>query len=301
MKERKTYLSVLVAAMALMCSCEDFRDSHMVEDTIYLRSESADLIQDYSVFDALFRIGVIKAGKGRTPATVELGIAPADTVLVYNQRHNTDYIPLSRSLYNSEAIDGNVISFSAAESRVKVDVEWDPQAMVNKMLSEKDNFVIPVYIKNASLKVSDSKYLLLIHPVLSSVTVSAPDYSVSCQAGGRTTCKVGVKIDNAISGHDVKIKLNYTPKVVLANGINYVEAPAGSIKLVKEEVIIPAGAQEISVAVDLDMAGIADSISHIAGEISIVEAEVVIENGKNIDFIPVLNDKMILRVIKTRL
>ena len=95
---------LLIAATALVCitACHDYRDDFMVEDTVYLRSATDALVQDYSVYDALFRFGVIKSGKGRSGDNVTIGIAPTDSVLIYNERHSTNFVPLSKTLYNSE-------------------------------------------------------------------------------------------------------------------------------------------------------------------------------------------------------
>ena len=283
---------------ALLAACEDFRNDQMVDDTVYLRSENESLVQEYSVFDEIFRFGVIKAGRGLSAATVELGIAPADSVLAYNERHKTDFVPLSKSLYNADQIDGKVITIEAKAANARIEVRWNPAAMVAKMSSEPDNFVIPVYIRNSNLAVNPGKAMLLIRPVLSSVTVRETDNYMQCQTGSTATGKVGLRLDNPIPGHDVRVKLAFRPKAVTVNGIPYQAAPEGSIKLVREYATIKAGDMETDVEVALDLRPVDAGVSHISGEIVIEGAEVVIENGTNIDYIPVVTDRMVVRVIR---
>ncbi len=295
---------LIISALALVCiaACHDYRDEYMVEDTVYLRSATDALVQDYSVYDALFRFGVIKSGKGRTGDQVTIGIAPTDSVVKYNERHSTNYLPLSKTLYNSEDIDNKVLTFDPADARIKVDVKWDPKAMVDKMTTEIDNFVIPVYIKKASLAISKTKYMVLIHPVLSKIGVKQDDYSFGCKT--TSTGKVGVTLDNPIPGHDVKVKLTYTPSATTAKDasgkdVSYVAAPEGAIKLLSDEVTIKAGLNEVDVELDIDMTKVPDGTDHIAGKVKI-ESVTVVTDGGGLDFMPVTSREMVVRVTRTK-
>ena len=293
------YILTAALALAAFTACHDFRDDYMVDDTVYLRSATDALVQDYSVYDALSRFGVIKSGKGRTGDQVTIGIAPTDSVVKYNERHSTNYLPLSKTLYNAEEIDGKVLAFDPADARVKVDVKWDPAAMVAKMTSEVDDFVIPIYIKDASVAISKTKYLLLIHPVLSTIGVREVDNAMNCKAGSTSTGKIGVVLDTPIPTHDVKVKLSYTPSSATVNGLNYVAAPEGAIKLPVDEVIIKAGLSEVDIDVDLDMTKVPDGTDRVAGKVKIESVTVVTADG-GLDFMPVRSSEMTVRVTKKK-
>lgn len=293
------YILSIVLAGACLSACHDFRNDYMVNDTVYMRSETDALIQDFSVYDAQFRIGVIKAGKGLSPSTVEIGIAPTDSVLAYNERHSTGYLPLPKSLYNADEIDGTVLNFTAGEARQKVDVKWDPRAMVTKMTTETDAFVIPVFIRKADLAVSTTKYMVLVRPVLSTLSVRALDNPMTCKEESVATAKVGVKLDHAIPNHNVIVKFHFDPAATTVNGIDYVAAPAGSVTLPSGEATIKAGDIETDIEVAMDMNKVGLDVSHIAGIIKIDAVEVVTENG-NLDFMPVTEDEMVVRVTKTK-
>lgn len=299
MKKIFRYILLSVLGVTVLSACHDFRDDYMVEDTVYLRSGADDLIQDYTVYDDMVRIGVIKAGKGRSTSTVELGIASNDMLFEYNEAHSTEYVALSKSRYNADEIEGKVVTFGLDESRVKVDIKWDPFDMVSLMTTEKDNFVIPIYIKKSNLKINESRDLVLVHPVLSTLSVRETDNPMTCKDGGTFTGKVGVKLDYAIPGHDVKVKLSFTPKAATVNGINYVPAPAGSVTLVSDEAVIKAGDFETDIEVDLDMSGVASDMKTMSGVVKIESAEVVVEGGKNLEFIPITQNEMTVRVTKT--
>ncbi|MBR1872846.1 MAG: DUF1735 domain-containing protein [Bacteroidales bacterium] len=302
MKNNFRYIFLAALAGLTLAGCHDFKDDYMVPDTVYLRSASDLTIQDYSVYDATSLIGVIKAGKGRTAALVTLGVAPTDTVLAYNERNSTNYLPLSKSLYNADELDGMVLGFSASEARKQVPVKWDPKGMVDKMMAETDDYVIPVYIKESSLDISDSKYLLLIHPVLSTLDVRSADNGMTCKSGATFVSReAGLKLDRALSRHDVKVKLSFAPKAVTVNGIDYEAAPVGSIELAKDEVTIKAGDQEVDIELNLSMASsiVPTATTYISGEIKIESVTIVVDGGDDIDFMPVLTDKMVVRVRKT--
>ena len=297
---KKIYILLGILALAALSACHDFRDDKMVADSVYLRSADDNLLQDYTIYDGTIRFGVIKAGKGLSTGRVEIGIATNDQLFQYNEDHETEFVALAKSHYNADEIDGKVLEFSQDEARLKVDVKWDPQDMVNLMTSETDNFVIPVCIRSSNLAISETKNLLLIHPVLTTLTVRDEDNSMTCKEESTFTAKVGVKLDNAIPGHDVKVKLSFNPAAMTVNGISYAAAPAGSITLVSDEVVINAGDIEADIEVDLDMSGVASGVNYIAGEIVIESASVVIDGGTDIDFIPVKTSKMTVRVTKTK-
>lgn len=293
------YIIIAALALASLSACHDFRDDYMVSDTVYLRSATDALVQDFSVYDALFRFGVIKSGKGRAGDQVIIGIAPTDSVVKYNERHSTNYLPLSKTLYNAEEIDNKVLTFDPSDARVKVDVKWDPAGMVAKMTSEVDNFVIPVYIKGSNLDISKTKYMLLIHPVLSTIGVREADNPMTCKVGSTFTGKIGVVLDNPISSHDVKVKLSYTPSATTVNGLNYVAAPEGAIKLVSDEVTIKAGLNEVDIEVDLDMSKVPDGTDRVAGKVKIESVTVVTADG-GLGIMPVRSREMVVRVTKTK-
>lgn len=293
---------IIIAALALVSfsACHDFRDDFMVEDTVYLRSATDALVQDYSVYDALFRFGLIKSGKGRSADNVTIGIAPTDSVLKYNERHGTNYLPLSKSLYNAEEIDNKVLTFSQDDARIKVDVKWDPQMMVDKMTTETDDFVIPVYIKKASLAISKTKYMVLIHPVLSTIGVREDAVFMTCQEGSTSTELVGVVLDHSIPNHDVRVKLSFIPEAITVGEYSYVAAPEGSIKLVNDEVTIKAGLTEVDIEVDLDMSKVSYGVDRVAGKIKIESVTVVTGEDGGLGIMPVTSREISVRVAKTK-
>ena len=299
MKQIFRYILFVLAGAFILASCHDYKDDNMVEDTVYLRSSDDGLVQEVSVYDQVVRFGVIKSGKGRSACTVQLGIDSGDKLFDYNEEHETGFVSLARKWYNADELEDKQVTFSPEDARVKVDVKWDPFDMVGLMLTETDDFVIPVYIKSSSITVNEKKSLLLIRPVLSTLSVRAADNAMTCKEESTFTAKVGVKLDHAIPGHDVRVNLSFSPKAMTVNGISYEAAPSGSINLVSSEVIIKAGDFESDVEVDLDMTGVPGSVKYVSGVIRIDSAAVVIEDGEDINFIPVVQDEMAVRVTKT--
>lgn len=305
----KKALYILGAFALCLTACQDYRDDYMVEDSVYLRSADETLVAEYSVYDAVNRIGVIKAGKGFSSCTVELGV---DNSLVgdYNYEHGTDYVPLPKSLYNASEIDGKKFIIGANEARVMVEVKWDPAEMVAEMSSTPDKYVIPVYIKSASIDVQEAKSLVLVRPILSTLAVRDLNNPVTCKENNTATVKLGLILSSAIQTKDVTVKLAFTPKAMTVGGNSYEAAPAGAVALRKESVVIPSGVSELDFQVDLDMNGIPNGNDLFSGEIAITGVEV--RKTSNLDkaradesadevltIMPVTSDKMNVLVTRT--
>lgn len=267
---KKTIFSICALALCLT-ACEDYRDKYIVDDSVYLRSADETLVVEYSVYDAVNRIGVIKAGKGFESCSVELGI---DNSLVgdYNYENGTDFVPLPKSLYNASELDGKKFTIAANEARVMVEVKWDPAEMVSEMSSTPDNYVIPVYIKDASVGIQDAKRLLLVRPIMATLAPRALSNPVTCKESSTATVKLGLVLSAPIDTKDVTVKMAFTPRAFSAGGKDYAAAPAGSVTLRKESVVIPAGVSEIDFQVDLDMNGVTDD--YLGGDITITGVEI---------------------------
>ena len=83
------------------------------------------------------------------------------------------------------------------------------------------------------------------------------------------------------------------------NGLNYVAAPEGAIKLPADEVIIKAGLSEVDIDVDLDMTKVPDGTDRVAGKVKIESVTVVTADG-GLDFMPVRSSEMTVRVTKKK-
>ena len=301
---------IILLGFAALClaACEDYRDDYMVPDSVYLRSADATLVMEYSVYDAVNRIGVIKAGSGSAACSVTLAI---DNSLVgdYNYDNGTDYVPLPKALYNAAEIDGKVVKFGKDDARALVDIKWDPAEMVAEMSSTPDKYVIPIYIKDASIDIQDAKRLLLVRPIMATLAPRAASNPVTCKEESTATVKLGLVLSNPIDTKDVTVHLAFTPRAFSAGGKEYAAAPAGSIRLRKDSAVIPAGVSEIDFQVDLDMHGV--TVDHIGGDITITGVEV--RKTSNLDkaradesadevltFLPVTNPSMAVLATRTK-
>lgn len=304
---KKTIFTLAFAALCL-ASCHDYRDDYMVADSVYLRSADETLVAEYTVYDRINRIGVIKAGKGLTSCSVELEV---DNSLVgdYNYDHGTSYVPLPRSLYNVDEINGKKITFGKDDARVMVDVVWDPAAMVAEYSTSSDDYVIPIRIKDASIDIQEAKRLLLVRPVMATLAPRAARNPVTCKEDSRAAVKLGLVLSSAISVKDVDVTLAFTPKALTYGGKDYVAAPDGSVTLRKSVVTISAGVSEMDFVVDLDMAGVTSD--YLGGTISITGVQVRKSSDPDkarpddsdtevFDFLPVTSSSMDILVTRTK-
>ena len=305
----KKTIFILGASALCITACHDYRNDYMVEDSVYLRSADATLVEEYSVYDAVNRIGVVKAGRGFSSCTVTLGI---DNSLVgdYNYDNHTDYVPLPKSLYNASDLDGKTVTIGKDDVRAMVEIKWDPAAMVSEMSSTTDKYVIPVCIKSASIDIQEAKSLLLVRPILSTLAPRADNNPVTCRENNTATVKLGLILSAPVDTKDVTVHLAFTPKALTVGGKDYAAAPAGSVTLRKESVVIPAGVSELDFQVDLDMNGIEAGNDLFSGEIAITGVEVRKtsnadkaradeSSGEVLTFMPVTKDKMNILVTRT--
>ncbi|MBP5488290.1 MAG: DUF1735 domain-containing protein [Bacteroidales bacterium] len=263
---------ILLGFLALFATaCEDYRDNNLPQDSVYLRSPDDKLIAEYSVYDAVNRIGVIKAGKGMEACTVELAI---DNSLVgdYNYEHGTDYVPLPKSLYNADEINGRKVTIAAKDVRALVEIKWDPAEMVAEISSTPDKYVIPLWIKSSTVDIQEAKRLVLVRPIMATLEPRAASNPVTCKEESTAAVKLGLVLSAPIDTKDVTVSLLFMPKAFTSGGKDYVAAPAGSVTLRKQKVVIPAGVSEIDFLVDLDMTGVTDD--YLGGIITITKVEV---------------------------
>ena len=301
---------ILLLGFAALClsACHDYREDYLVPDSVYLRSADETLVMEYSVYDAVNRIGVIKAGKGFDACSVTLAI---DNSLVgdYNYDNGTDYVPLPKALYNAAEIDGKVVKFGKDDARVQVDIKWDPAEMVAEMSGTPDKYVIPIYIKDASIDIQDAKRLLLVRPIMATLAPRAASNPVTCKEGSTATVKLGLVLSSPIDTKDVTVKLAFSPRAFSAGGKDYAAAPEGSVKLRKDSAVIPAGVSEIDFQVDLDMTGV--TVDYVGGDITITGVEVrktsnpdkarVDESADEVlTILPVTNPTMAVLVTRTK-
>ncbi len=277
---RKTII-LTAAAVAALTACHDYRNDFMVEDSVYLRSADESLVEEFTVYDATNRIGVIKAGRGSEDCTVELGV-DNDLVGDYNYERGTDFVPLPKAFYNRDEIEGKKVTIGKDDVRAKVDITWDSRELVLEMNATPDKYVIPVYIKSASIDIQEEKRLVLVRPILSTASVRDVNNPVTCRENSMATVKVGVTLSSAIKTKDVTLNLSFAPaELTDSKGNVFTSAPSGSIKLVKESVTIPAGDVEADVEVELDMAGVPDGTDRIGGTVTITGCEV--KKTSNVD------------------
>ncbi|MBO4605107.1 MAG: DUF1735 domain-containing protein [Bacteroidales bacterium] len=268
---KKAMILMGVIALFAATACDDYRDDYLPEDSVYLRSADDNLIVEYSVYDATNRIGLIKAGQGSKACTVELAI---DNSLVgdYNYDHGTDYVPLPKAMYNASEIDGKTVKIGEKDARAMIEVKWDPTEMVAEMSSTPDKYVIPVWIKSATCGIQEAKRLLLVRPIMATLAPRAAQNPVTCKEASTATVKLGLVLSAPIDTKDVTVHLSFTPRSFSTGGKDYAAAPAGSVVLRKESVVIPAGVSEIDFQVDLDMSNV--TVDYVGGDINITGVEV---------------------------
>lgn len=249
----------------------DNRNDNMVNDSFGLTFSSQ--IQNASVHTGVCKVGIAKAGKGKSAGTVYLDWDPdhyLPELEKYNTAHGTDYQAVMTSLIEPDAL---ILPYSSDDIVKTVTLTWDPD-QVARLIGDKTNFVIPILLRSDDLETGSGRNFMLIHLNRSGISLSQAAQarsierkSVEADASGNEpvlteTITLDLVIDNPLSG--VEMSLPVVIDNSLIDGFNqgreetYSQAPEGLVSLVDTQVTIPASGLSGSFRVLLDKSKLLD-------------------------------------------
>lgn len=253
------YIPIALAVMSLLAvSCEDDRNSYMVDDMVAYNESSG--MHDVSVFDESYELSVLKSGKGQTSANVT--IAVADTALEnYNARmtaKDAGYVaasPLASELYT---ISENAFSLSKSEIRKVLTVSWDASKVVSAI--GQGSKAIPFKLFSTGTEVNADRDLVILHPTMTTLSMEtgqASSLSPSLDVTKRDTMSAKMSVDIPVTTKDITVRLAVDNSLIdqynADNSTAHTAAPDGLVSLVDSEVTIPAGESSVEFRYALDV------------------------------------------------
>ena len=246
---KKTLYIFSVATALLLAACApDERNNYMVDDTISLIFD--EQAAEVSVYSGSFEVTVQKAGKGRSGASVSLGVASA-AIADFNSENDTEYKEIPASMY---ALSASSLDFEQSDIRKSFTVDWDVARLCD--LLDDDNYVIPVSISGASIDVNSDRSFLLLNLVKSTVELASNGSTVLAKENADEDGSVSVKIKlNRPVGMDLAVSCAIDNSLVetynAERGASCIEAPASYVQL-PSEIVIPKGAEDVYADITLN-------------------------------------------------
>ena len=157
-------ICLLLAALGMLCSCEDTRLDGMSPDQVYIVQSGVQNIFVDSRDFADFTVTVYKSGLGVTSGKVGLSV---DTQLLeeYNAAHGTSFELLPETCYTLSRTSRN---FKASTVSFNCTVTFDGAILARYCTSGEKKYVLPlrVHSENEELGVIEDKSGVLLIPVL---------------------------------------------------------------------------------------------------------------------------------------
>ena len=249
----KKHLTLILAAACLV-ACVDDRNNEIPQDGLGL---SVFEPTEVSIYEGSYRMAVLKSGKGFEAADVSVAYA-AQALLAYNDSAGTSYFPIGQDLFSLEGGDAH---FEAGDFASPLTVKWDIDALSSFMdewsANGVEDFVIPLGIREGSIRVFKGHGLALLKIVRSVVSIAAEELAaqVDPESEETSTLRFQVGVDRLVS-KDVRLDFTIDNSLIDSynsqHGTHYVQAPEGLLKLVSPTITLPAGVQSQRVEVTVD-------------------------------------------------
>lgn len=242
---------MLALGLLLAAGCiKDDRNNFMVADSFGLVSK--DGLLEASVHTGSCGVGIVKSGKGLSPASVRINLSSEDCLpflQAYNQAHKTNYETVLSSLVDPDQLE---FSFGKEEVSKQLVLTWDPELMA-RFVGKGEKYVIPVLIEseNSDVKVTEGRNFLLIHLNRSGVELKQATQRRSVEPksveGPSSTLEETITLDFAID-HPLKgVDLSFPVSIdnSLIDTFNQTQeepfsaAPDGLVTLLDQTVSIP--------------------------------------------------------------
>ena len=246
----------LILTAACLVACVDERDSQIPADGLGL---SVFEPVEVSIYEGVYRMAVLKSGKGTVPADVTVTYA-AEALAAYNEQAGTAFFPIKDDLFT---LEGAQAHFEAPDFATPLQVRWDIDAVSAYMddwaAYGVTEFAIPIALYGESIPVNDGHRLaiLQISRSVASVAVTELETQVDPQAAETSTLRFQVGLDRIVS-QDIRLDFAIDNSLVAryndAHGTAYAAAPEGLVKLASPSVTIPANVLSQRVELILDPA-----------------------------------------------
>ena len=282
-------IATVLATAVVAVSCHDYRDDYLkkVQERVYLSTESSP-VRYMSSFTESGWFQVQKSGKGFESAAVEISVSP--TALVkYNEENGTRYVNLPSMMYYFEK-DGEAIVIGKEEFGTELGISWDADILSLFLLTQKDDYVIPLKITASSMPVTEGRDLLLLHPVVPTIGLRARlsrEIVYSDTLSGQNVFSERVMLNHPIPTRDISVKL--APASTEGYTSSAGSVPEGAFTLLSQSVTIEKGQTyaDFSFRIDYDKFLSGTDVTTTAPCVAAVKLE-----STSIEYLPISQDIM---------
>ena len=250
---KKFFHYILLATVLLMsASCiEDSRNNYMVPDTLSLVYD--EVVTGVSIYAGECNVAILKSGKGQSKATATIGTSnEALTAFNASEEATAQYkmIPASNFFFSED-----VVTFDASDLKKDITMTWNPDLLCK--LVNSDTQVLPVSILNGSLDINQSRNLLALNFLKSTVGFATTGSTVLAKEDKNENGEVQVKIkvDRTIP-KDVEVTYAIDNSLIAAynaeKGTEYEQAPDGYVVLPSAPAKIAAGTFDVYSTITLN-------------------------------------------------
>jgi hypothetical protein len=251
----------LLPILTLLVGCKQDLDFALPAEKIGF--SATETLNEVSVFNGHYDISLIKSGKGKTDAKVEIRLGSDSDIAAYNAANGTSCVAAAAGSFTMP--DQTSFTFSATEYRKVAQITWEPAGFFNA--NKGKDAVIPVLISESSIDVDSLRTMILIRPYISqanfSLTSAADtldlkqndikslfpegDELTKSKSEGSLDLVSGsaqVSINKVVPSQDITLNLivdnTLIPTISAARGKEYVQAPNG-FATIQNSVVIKAG------------------------------------------------------------
>ena len=231
--------------VASLQSCiEDSRNNDMVDDQLSIVYE--DVVTPVSVYAGSYTVSILKSGKGQSDAKAIVGTSSSALM---------DYLASGESDLKYKEIPGSYFTFSTDELRFgqsdmiqRFTVTWDVDQL--SAYVKDDLAVLPISILGGSLDINESRNLLALNLLKSTVGFASSGSTVVAKENAEEDgqLQVKIKLDRAIP-QDITVSYAIDNSLIAgyneAKGSDYTQAPDGFVVLPESPDRIPAGTLDI--------------------------------------------------------
>lgn len=236
---------------AMLSSCiEDARNNEMVDDMLSLVYD--DVVTPVSIYSGSHTVSVLKSGKGQSSATAIIGTsAAALSAYLASGEADAVYKEISPSYFT---FSSDEVSFAKSDMRQPFEIKWDV-SQLTKVIND-DLSVLPISILGGSLEINESRNLLALNLLKSTVGFASNGSTVVAKETASEDGEVSVKIKvDRVIPVDVKVSYTVDNSLVAAynaeKGSDYIQAPDGFVKIPSEPVILAKNSPDVFTTVTL--------------------------------------------------
>ncbi len=208
--KNKLYISLFAACALGFTACESDVDNFMVDDTIGLLESGVVDAQVYEGLDAVTPVYVVKAGKGKQSAVVNVTVDP-EVMTAYNALSST-VLKVAEVPADCYTLTVSHLNFSADDYRKAFEIKWNMEKL-EAALAENSNIVVPLRMSvETDARIADGRLTVMVRP-----TIAKP--SMGLVNPGVQPTETPTRRDDPEKSNYYRVDINFIPDADIEYGV----------------------------------------------------------------------------------